>query len=183
MNYEQIIIEDLAVIVEQSHCGSTTHVMLHVEPQDGDFSDQWQRMQQAEKVAMSMLETKAQGTDGKPRVALKRYFLSDATNQVPVMGDLGGASAIQQPPLDGSKIATWMWIVADNAESAEVCKPLWTNGMISTEGDSAAQTTAVLKAYEAELAQHGATIEDHCLRTWFFVRDVDTQYNGMVRAR
>jgi hypothetical protein len=26
-------------------------------------------------------------------------------------------------------------------------------------------------------------LADNCVRTWFFVRDVDTQYAGMVRAR
>ena len=29
----------------------------------------------------------------------------------------------------------------------------------------------------------GATLADNCVHTWFFVRDVDTQYAGMVKAR
>ena len=32
--------------------------------------------------------------------------------------------------------------------------------------------------------QHrGITLEDNCLRTWFYVKDIDTNYNGMVTGR
>ena len=33
------------------------------------------------------------------------------------------------------------------------------------------------------MQRYGATLADNCLRTWFYVRDVDTQYAGMVKAR
>ena len=48
---------------------------------------------------------------------------------------------------------------------------------------SAWQTESLLINYEETLQSFGATLADNCIRTWFFVRDVDTQYTGMVKAR
>jgi enamine deaminase RidA (YjgF/YER057c/UK114 family) len=62
-------------------------------------------------------------------------------------------------------------------------KHLWKMGMHEHKGDSAWQTESLLIDYEEALQQHGATLAQNCIRTWFFVRDVDTQYGGMVRAR
>ena len=36
---------------------------------------------------------------------------------------------------------------------------------------------------EEMLQNFNATLAGNCLRTWFYVRDVDTQYAGMVKAR
>jgi enamine deaminase RidA (YjgF/YER057c/UK114 family) len=55
--------------------------------------------------------------------------------------------------------------------------------MSTSQGDSYQQPQTLLENYETLLAQHNATIQDHCIRTWFFVRDVDTQYHGLVAAR
>ena len=56
-------------------------------------------------------------------------------------------------------------------------------GMHEHNGDSATQTESLLLDYEETLAKFHATLADNCIRTWFFVRDVDTQYAGMVKAR
>jgi enamine deaminase RidA (YjgF/YER057c/UK114 family) len=56
-------------------------------------------------------------------------------------------------------------------------------GMCDNKGDSAQQTESLLTRYEQSLDSHNATLADNCIRTWFFVRDVDTQYAGMVKAR
>ena len=55
--------------------------------------------------------------------------------------------------------------------------------MCDNKGDSAQQTESLLTRYEQSLDSHNATLADNCIRTWFFVRDVDTQYAGMVKAR
>ena len=34
-----------------------------------------------------------------------------------------------------------------------------------------------------QLIQEGCTLEANCIRTWFFVNDVDLNYGGVVRAR
>ena len=127
----------------------------------------------------------------------KRYFLSDATNQLPLMeqDDTCAVSCIQQPPLNGSKVAMWMYLQrgtevipqADRLSSTLVrhngYEHLWTMGMMTTDGTSYVQTGRLLEDYEQLLADYGMTLEDNCIRTWFFVRDVDTQYQGLVVAR
>ena len=55
--------------------------------------------------------------------------------------------------------------------------------MMTTDGTSYVQTGRLLEDYEQLLADYGMTLEDNCIRTWFFVRDVDTQYQGLVVAR
>ena len=60
---------------------------------------------------------------------------------------------------------------------------LWKMGMVKNQGDSARQTEELLTEYEAMLSKFNATLAENCIRTWFFVRDVDTNYHGLVVAR
>lgn len=127
-------------------------------------------------------------------IVFRRYFLSDSANQAALMGDLGegAVSVIQQSPLDGSKVALWVYAQKGTAVVQEKgativehngYRHLWHAGLHSTVGDSAEQTEHLLQDYEQRLSHAEADIYHHCRRTWFFVRDVDTQYGGMVRAR
>ena len=168
------------------------HVMIHVEGRAETFQQQLQRLQQAEQQVRSgaMLSS--------AQVVFKRYLLSDSTNQVPLIhdGDACTISFIQQSPLDGSKLALWLYMVegaevvynADTFHSTVVrhngYEHIWTMGMMNTKGNSFDQTDALLDDYETLLDQkYGANIADNCIRTWFFVRDVDTNYAGLVVAR
>jgi len=160
------------------------HAILHVEPRGELFSGQLARACQAEK---RMLEEM-----NEFQIVFKRYFLSDATNQVPLLPADCAISAIQQPPLDGSKLAVWFYLQKgsriSNKEGVTVVEHngyqhLYQWGQVVTEGDSYQQTKTLLEQYEKSLAKFGATLEANCVRTWFFVRDVDTQYAGMVNAR
>lgn len=164
------------------------HAILHVSPRSELFDGQYGRLLKAEAELLALPQFKG------ATVVFKRYFLSDACNQVPHMTDLGDVSVsfIQQPPLDGSKVALWVYaqkgVEARNEDGVIVVdhngyRQLWKMGMTTNVGDSAEQTTALLEQYEATLAKYGATIEANSIRTWFYVRDVDTQYAGMVRAR
>lgn len=170
------------------------HVILTIEARGETFCGQVNRLLEAERALASIPELI------NAQTVMKRYFLSDATNQVPVMQSMpehasaksGGTSYIQQPPLDGSKIALWIYMI----EGVEVkeengmtivehngYRHMWQMNMCDNNGDSAQQTRTLLEKYEQTLAQYDATIADNCIRTWFFVRDVDTQYAGLVRAR
>ncbi len=176
------------------------HVMLHIEPRGELFDGQVSRAYQAEKLLIGLPELRG------ARAIFKRYFLSDATNQMPVLearrhskgfadpiyADDIAISAIQQPPLDGSKIAIWIYfqrgskltnvhdvIVAEHNGYRHLYK--W--GLCVPSGDSYYQTRTLLEDYEHDLKRFGATLEQNCIRTWFFVRDVDTQYAGLVKAR
>ena len=193
MKIKRIIWEDLGVKVEFSVFApeggvEEFHAILHVEPRDEVFSGQLQRVYAAEARFMEVPEIQG----AKP--VLKRYFLSDATNQRPLMKDTPdcACSYIQQQPLDGSKVGVWMYlqkgaeVKSENGmvvSSHNGYKHLWKMGMSEHKGDSAWQTETLLVKYEEALKTMGATLEENCIRTWFFVRDVDTQYGGMVRAR
>ena len=193
IRYDKINLSDLGVRAEVARFdarGEVTewHVMLHVEPRCDLFQKQMQRIYEAEDRLTGM-----PGFEGS-RYVMKRYFLSDSTNQQPLMRtqpDIS-ISIIQQQPLDGSKIAVWLYMqshtqVANENGMVVVShngyRHLWKMGMHQHKGDSAWQTESVLIEYEEALQNFGATLADNCVRTWFFVRDVDTQYAGMVKAR
>lgn len=200
MKYETIIFQELGVTAELSTFnpeGKITeqHAILHVEPRGEYFASQLERIDLAEE------ELVGQPQCAGSHVIFKRYFLSDATNQQPLISEKGktrneqslsSVSCIQQPPLDGSKVAVWLYLVRDmeveNHDGLIIAshngyRHLWKMGMHEHKGDSAWQTESLLIDYEETLQRYGATLADNCIRTWFYVRDVDTQYAGMVKAR
>lgn len=164
------------------------HAILHVEPRGDLFAAQFDRLCRAEQALLSLPQCAAS------HPVLKRYFLSDATNQQPLVDfdKTCSVSCIQQPPLDGSKVALWIYLAHDmsveNHDGLIIASHngyhhLWKMGMHEHKGDSAWQTESLLIDYEETLQRYGATLADNCIRTWFYVRDVDTQYAGMVKAR
>ncbi len=184
--------QTLGVRIESSvfHTGKgadEVHIMVHVDARGDLFEAQLMRLQDGVKRFLTEELTNMS-------IAMQRYFLSDATNQAIYFQEEPSAntSLIQQPPLDGSKVALWMYLIEtkniENWEGTHVVKLnkytlLFDLGMQSNHGTSAEQTTTLLEDYEKRLAHWNATIADNCIRTWFYVRDVDIQYAGMVKAR
>lgn len=136
---------------------------------------------------------------GKQTAVFVRFFLSDAANQEAevfrrwkALGVVCPVSVIQQPPLDGTKLAAWVYSVSgasvtcsDNLYKVSTAHytHYWTVNGTCAEGDSAHQTTALLEEYEASLRRVGCDLPDHCVRTWFFVQNVDVNYAGVVTGR
>lgn len=127
-----------------------------------------------------------------------RFFLSDASNQTqPVQQEIAGLglsatiSIIQQPPLDGSKIAAWCYFATHiNVTTAGDHTLFSHNGYIHTwsanrkmEGSSYDQTFALLEEENNKAKSLGMTLADNCIRTWFYVQNIDVNYMGMVKAR
>ncbi|MBQ7741981.1 MAG: hypothetical protein IJT90_03520 [Bacteroidaceae bacterium] len=168
---------------------SEVHAILTIEPRGEMFGQQFARIKAAESQLMLLPEMK------EAHPIFKRYFLSDATNQVPAIKEDGhcAVSYIQQPPLDGSKLALWIYLqkgtdITTDGKSTIVThngyRHIWTMGLTGTNADTSyMQSWETLFAYIDTLKQYDATLEANCVRTWFFVRDVDTQYNGLVKAR
>lgn len=194
MTNSKYAFDDIGITIECSTFEANNginehHLILHVAPRNEMFVGQYQRICEGEKRLLGLSAFKAS------KVIMRRYFLSDSSNQVPLMkehDDVCAYSYIQQPPLDGSKISLWVYLIDEvdvtsnngtTIVSHNGYKHLWRMGMHHGEGDSASQTKYLLEHYEADLASHHATLADNCIRTWFFVRDVDTQYMGMVNAR
>ncbi|MBR1521747.1 MAG: hypothetical protein IJ635_10995 [Bacteroidaceae bacterium] len=193
MEFQALNIEEIGARIELTsfHAGEVTefHAMLHVDPRGEVFADQLSRIQRAEQ------HLKALDIMAGAKAVFKRYFLSDATNQVPVISedDQCTISYIQQPPLDGSKLAIWLYLqrgtdICNVNESTVVThngyRHIWTMGLINNTADTSyMQTWKTLFTYIDILKMFNATLEANCIRTWFFVRDVDTQYNGLVKSR
>lgn len=128
-----------------------------------------------------------------------RFFVSDATTQLPLITSLVSKhlncalSFIQQPPLNGGKLAVWLYLLSDvtaqqlSSHSTLIThgrfQHLWTTGLHTAVGDSEQQTLQVFNDYLQELAGISCQLKDNCIRTWFYVNDIDYQYKGMIIGR
>jgi enamine deaminase RidA (YjgF/YER057c/UK114 family) len=131
------------------------------------------------------------------RCVFKRYFLSDAANQADdiIINDVTDCakSIIQQAPLDGTKVALWVYLMT-NVQTGigksglyEVrhgsFRHLWNGSAHNMAANSEYQTRLLFNEYSMQLIEEGCTLKDNCIRTWLFVNDVDLNYGGVVRAR
>ena len=131
------------------------------------------------------------------QAVFKRYFLSDAANQADdiVVADMTDCakSIIQQAPLDGTKIALWVYLMSGVqtrlSESGlyEVkhgtYRHLWNASAHNLAANSEYQMRLLFNEYVMQLAEEGCKLSDNCIRTWLFVNDIDLNYGGVVRAR
>lgn len=110
----------------------------------------------------------------------RRIFLSDGMTSQGIGFKMDApTSFIVQPPLEGEPFAAWLWY--ENETTAT-----YQTGIVpenSIEGDSEAQMREILEIYAGTLAADGLTLADDSLRTWIFVRDIDDNYAGAVKAR
>jgi enamine deaminase RidA (YjgF/YER057c/UK114 family) len=133
---------------------------------------------------------------------MRRVFCSDVANQAPQLDSFSGAypggfSAIGQAPLSGGCFAMWSYHVTDGDEPLAgsggsdgftlrrgALRHVWMPGLCDANaGDSASQTRAVLEKHSKLLAHGGMTLEENVIRTWWYVRDIDNDYQGLVDAR
>ena len=128
-----------------------------------------------------------------------RFFLSDAANQAGIVQEAFNdmppcaVSIVQQPPLDGTKIALWVYMLKDvdphhTADgmitfSHNGYEHLWTAALCGQNGSSETQTLDIFNKYITSLSKNGCTLDENCIRTWFLVHDVDINYSGVVKAR
>lgn len=130
--------------------------------------------------------------DAHVRPLLQRYFISDAANQEQLVwaivpeNDKNTVSVIQQPSLNGSKVCLWMWLRTD-AEGPGYChngyQHYFTAGLSDVEGDAGQQTRTLVVRYKRMLNNWGGRWAEQCIRTWFFVRDIDVNYANVARRR
>ena len=131
------------------------------------------------------------------QAVFKRYFLSDAANQADdiVVADVTDCakSIIQQAPLDGTKVALWVYLMS-NVQTGmtksglyEVrhgdFRHLYNASAHNLAANSEYQMRLLFNEYIMQLAEEGCTLSDNCIRTWLFVNDIDLNYGGVVRAR
>lgn len=133
-----------------------------------------------------------------------RVFLSDALNQERILrekfpeyfGDLNRASIslVQQPAVRGSKLGLWVYLV-DGENKVEITKMgrvfnsnglshLWSANFTGDQSlNIFGQTEGIFTKYIQTLEQFQSNMFLNAIRTWIFVRDVDTLYDDVVKAR
>ena len=163
------------------------HVMIRLSDVRYDTAQQFQQIETTIQLLQKHL--------WDARLVWKRYFVSDAINQSGFINSAdnnAAVSIVQQPPLDGTKVAVWLYLVPDVQLSKEAqCtimehssyRHLFHTQLFSSEGDETTQTEMLFNQYIQSLAIQECTLEKNCMRTWIFVQNVDTHYTGMVVAR
>ncbi len=110
-----------------------------------------------------------------------RWFFSDIHAQRKLVTHTEiPTSYIQQPPMDGSKAAVWVWMIKDSDNGYEF---IFNGGMLSEKEGPYAQMHEILEGYADGLISEGMTVAKNCARTWIYVHDVDVNYSDIVRAR
>lgn len=121
-----------------------------------------------------------------------RFFLSDAQNQAAAlrtvldgwfaaMPSRPAVSVVEQPPLDGSRIAALVQTSSD--KPAFLFHSLRLSEEEAAGKDSYAQSRLLFARYLDIIRPLGLELKTHCVRTWIYVRDIDSNYAGLVRAR
>ena len=140
-----------------------------------------------------------------------RFFLSDAQNQAAALKERLGScgkgvrtgdsrtgvplcdtdrpfarsgeniSIVEQPPLDGSRISALVR-TSDEAERY-IFNSIRLTEAEAAGKDSYAQTRLLFARYLDIIRPMGLELKTHCIRTWIYVRDIDSNYAGVVKAR
>ncbi len=139
----------------------------------------------------------------------RRLFLSDAINQAPIIHACGLASespdnpvatsVVQQPPLPDAKIALLAYHIEQRGQLKKQrispkhlliekngARHLWSTGLCTGTASRplpGAQTRGAFKELIETLSPLGATLANHCVRTWIYLKDIDLFYQGMVGSR
>lgn len=130
-----------------------------------------------------------------------RFFFSDLYNQInyfkkPPFKNCC-ISKVCQPPGPDAKISLWTYNVKDNKGKLKkilkenaVCLErenifhYWIAGITSLEGKSVSgQTTGILTRLKNFLKENGMSLSDNMMRTWFFLKNIDTDYKEFVVSR
>ena len=165
------------------------HAMIHVVEKEMPYAKQLEAVMNAYNGLLSQIPN--------ARAVFKRYFLSDAANQADdvIMADVTDCakSIIQQAPLDGTKIALWVYLMTNIQTSItksglyEVShgefRHLFNASAHNLAANSEYQMRLLFNEYIMQLAEEGCTLSENCIRTWLFVNDIDLNYGGVVRAR
>lgn len=121
-----------------------------------------------------------------------RFFLSDAQNQAdalrnaldasfgPMLPSLA-VSIVEQPPLDGSRVAALAQTSSEASDALFHSLRLTEDEAIGR--DSYAQARLLFDKYLDIIRPLGLDLKTHCVRTWIYVRDIDSNYAGLVKAR
>jgi enamine deaminase RidA (YjgF/YER057c/UK114 family) len=180
--------------------GGSEHFICVEAAAGGNFREQLEFVQERYREAQK-------GLGLAPETAVfRRVFLSDVLNQAalvresPLVEEAVAVSIVQQPPLPDAKIALLAHHIVDKTPIARMRlsprhllvtknghRHLWSTRLCCGDRDtsisSATQTHEIFEELIRTLGKFGATLSDHCVRTWLYMKDVDVFYKGMVDSR
>lgn len=132
-------------------------------------------------------------------VVLLRFFCSDVYNQAPLIAALWPPTEvcqhiyIGQRPLDSAYISVQAYALRGAQKSPAGpdtlavrhgdYRALWLLAYPAVPGGAEAQTDDILTRLSAQLGRQGMTLAGNTLRTWYYLRDIDNTYAGMIRSR
>ncbi|MDR2910027.1 MAG: hypothetical protein LBV47_01480 [Bacteroidales bacterium] len=189
MKYTSLLLNDFSVDIRFSSFKGECHVMIEGNNTFLNAETQYSEI----KNALKHLTKNVLPHAAKP--VLKRWFVSDAVNHRTFIQNEENVavSIVQQPPLNGTKVALWVYFVENahvtpNGENAIVMehsayRHLFDMQMHNHNPSEFKQTEEILNYYSGKLEKQGCTLADNAVRTWFFIQSVDTHYAGMVEAR
>jgi len=140
----------------------------------------------------------------KENLRFSRLYVSDIINQKPIilesslfsfLKDDSCISIIQQSPLCNSKVSLFIRLTqAEIIEKSIVNnllyikekkhEYLWTSNFdLPPNQNSYVQSYALVEELDKVLVSHGANLANNCVRTWFYVTNIDKNYMAMVEAR
>lgn len=168
------------------------HACFHLAPGIA-FDESWHILRKAVRTLLTTAPY------DRYHIVWQRLFVSDAPNQLLYLSNdtfrNKAFSTIGQCPLDSSKTALWLYAVEAD-ETGKVSgqrnetvwahngrKHIWSANLEFGGGSSYEQTLELIQQYMYSLSRHEARLQDHCIRTWFYVRDIDLNYPGVVKAR
>ena len=171
---------------------SEFHVMIHSTRPEDTYEEQLNAVANAYN---DLLAGELKGA----MAVFKRYFLSDTANQADLLLAITtessdcALSVVEQPPLDGTKIALWAYLQTNVQTQVlhnglfevkhNAYRHLWGGSAFNRAANSEYQTRLLLNDYVMQLMEQGCKLADNCIRTWFFVQNVDVNYAGVVKAR
>ena len=141
-----------------------------------------------------------------------RFYLSDITNDYPKLAASelfksvknGAISLVGQTPVNGGPLGIIVYCIKskDNLFTQKFynnftdyrCQKvhsvgknysmLWTTCLVDKTGvGSEKQTVGIFDKIDSFLHAHNMNIRNNTIRTWIYMRDVDNNYAGMVKAR
>lgn len=135
-----------------------------------------------------------------PEPVFVRFFCSDVCNQAPVIERLWPSTGtcqrlyIGQQPLDSRYLSLQAYCIDCNAQRTEESdgsllvrhgkyESLWSMDYPAFTGNSEKQTDQIIHSLQSRLESRGMNLESNVMRTWYYLRDIDNNYAGMIKSR
>lgn len=180
--------------IDTGHADGEIHAIVTQTDAAKSFRSQLESLSEA---IANMLSQEAKNSFSPVMI---RLLLSDAANQAPEalekirrVAPEAALAYVQQPPMNGTKIAAWVYMMQsvsikrEDQHTVKACRGgrthIWSANVCNAKADTLTEAHAQLEYLETMLAENGLNIADNCVRTWFYVQNIDVNYGGVVKAR